>query len=303
MDVSVIAGFIAVVEGGSVHAAARQLRISQPTLSRRLQRLEAELGFRLFIRTGRRLVLTEAGIRLLPELREHLEGLQQAFVKAREEMFYGLPTTTLCCLPSVATTALPAVLKTYLRRRPQARLRLLDLSAIEITRLVAAGSADFGVNILGDETPGLVQEVIGEDRMVLVTSLTHPLAERTTLPWSALEGTPLIAIGTMSGNRRMLDSVRARIGVGLNWQHEVQHIATAVQLAADDVAPTIVPQLAVVGRREGVRCIPLVDPPLMRRIGIQRRQGEALSAEAEALRRAVLTGLRRLLAGAATAAG
>lgn len=290
-----ISGFIAVVESGSVHAAARKLRISQPTLSRRLQRLEAELGFRLFVRTGRRLSLTDAGLRLLPELRENLEGLRLAFVKAREEVFYGLPTVTLCCLPSVATAALPAVLKGYLRRWPRARIRLLDLSAIDITRLVASGSADFGVNILGDETPELVQEAIGEDRMVLVTSLIHPLADRPAIAWSALEGTPLIAIGAMSGNRRMLDSVRARIGVGLNWQHEVQHIATAVQFAADDVAATIVPSLTVAGRQQEVRCIPLIDPPLMRHIGIQRRQGEALSTEAEALRRAVVIGLRRLL--------
>jgi DNA-binding transcriptional LysR family regulator len=58
--------FVAAVEHGSFSAAAEALRIAQPSLSERIRRLERRLGVTLFVRTNRRLVLTEAGRLFLP---------------------------------------------------------------------------------------------------------------------------------------------------------------------------------------------------------------------------------------------
>jgi LysR family transcriptional regulator, benzoate and cis,cis-muconate-responsive activator of ben and cat genes len=57
--------FLAVIEHGTVTAAASQLHIAQPAISRQLQALERELGVALFTRRGPRLVLTHAGIEML----------------------------------------------------------------------------------------------------------------------------------------------------------------------------------------------------------------------------------------------
>jgi molybdenum-dependent DNA-binding transcriptional regulator ModE len=60
-----LVGFVAVAEAGSVHAAARRLNISQAALSRRIQRLEADVGTPLFLRARRGLSLSPAGVRLI----------------------------------------------------------------------------------------------------------------------------------------------------------------------------------------------------------------------------------------------
>ena len=58
---------LAAIEHGSFSAAADALHLAQPSLSEQIRRLEAELGVALFVRGGRRLVLTEAGEALRPE--------------------------------------------------------------------------------------------------------------------------------------------------------------------------------------------------------------------------------------------
>jgi Transcriptional regulator len=69
MDLRRLRTFVAVAELGTVSKAALHLRISQPALSRQINDLEQEFGFRLFDRVGRRLFLTAAGEHLLGDCR------------------------------------------------------------------------------------------------------------------------------------------------------------------------------------------------------------------------------------------
>jgi DNA-binding transcriptional LysR family regulator len=69
MDWNHIRGFHATVVAGSLSAAARQLGLTQPTLSRQVLALEADLGVALFERRGRKLVLTQTGMELLDHIR------------------------------------------------------------------------------------------------------------------------------------------------------------------------------------------------------------------------------------------
>ena len=70
--------FLTTVEHGSFSAAARELRLAQPSVSEPVRELEAELGVALFTRVGRGLVLTEAGRRFHPEAERVLDGIDRA---------------------------------------------------------------------------------------------------------------------------------------------------------------------------------------------------------------------------------
>ena len=70
MELRTLRYFLAIVDHGSVTAAAREVHIAQPAVSRQIQALEAELGVELFLRDGRRLRLGPAGRRLLPIVRD-----------------------------------------------------------------------------------------------------------------------------------------------------------------------------------------------------------------------------------------
>ena len=181
-------------------------------------------------------------------------------------------------------------------RRRDARIKAFDLSALEVPRLVAQRKADFGIGMLGFNASGLNEEFIGEDPMVLVVSRDHAFASQRALPWSALSGQPLIATGTGSGVRGLLENVRNTIGVELNWQHEVQHLQTAVDWVKAGIANAILPRLALFRCPfDNLRIIRLTNPPIFRRMGVLARPSEPLSRDADALRRSLTIRLKETL--------
>ncbi len=298
IDGPALSAFIAIADTGTVHAAAEQLGVSQPALSRRLQRLEDALGVKLFARSLQRLRLSEAGAQLLPQARLHVDGLGRALGAIRDDARYGTASVTIGCLATLSVEILPGILAEYAKRRPQVRLRVLDLSAREIEQSVRDSTADFALTMMGVAEPALSQEFIAEEPMVLLAAAEHPLAGRQSASWSELAGLPLIAIGPQSANRRLLETVQASLGVDLEWRHEVQRLSTAVELVAAGMGLAVLPQLAANARsRTDVRTVALLDPPITRRLGVLRRSGEVLSPAADALRRAFATELRRRLPG------
>ncbi|MDR3536275.1 MAG: LysR family transcriptional regulator [Acetobacteraceae bacterium] len=296
IDAPGLAAFLTVVETGTVHAAAILLGLSQPALTRRLQRLEAALGVALFVRSGQRLRLSEAGQRLLPQAQAHLDGLNQALDALRDAARYGAASVTLGCLATLSVSVLPGILAEYAAARPQVRVRVLDLTAREIEQAVRDGTADFALAMLGVPEPGLTQEVLATEPMVLLAPARHPIAVEVSVDWAGLAGLPLISIGPQSANRRLLESVQASRGLALEWRHEVQRLSTAVALVAAGVGLTVVPQLAARTHAEpDIRTVRLTGPTVMRRLGVLRRAGTPLSAAADALRRLCARELRRLL--------
>ncbi|MDB5643350.1 MAG: hypothetical protein JWN07_2667 [Hyphomicrobiales bacterium] len=295
-------GFITVAEVGSVHAAARRLNISQTALTRRLQRLEAELGTPLFVRSGQRLSLSAQGARLFARTRPHLEGLLAAVREVREQARSGDASVSFGCLPSVSRILLPDVVAEFLTKRPDTRLKVFDSSADEVIGRVIDKTADFGVSLLGMVPAELSQEYLGEDPLVLFVHADHPFAQRDFVTWSDLIGERLIAGGGPSGNRSLMESVRAHIGVELDWRHEVQHIPTAIEWTGAGVAHTIAPRLIVGDRTPAhVRSLEIRSPQISRAIGILCRAGEKLSPDADLLKRRIAAMLRRTLAAGQSA--
>ena len=78
MDLASLAAFVAVAEHGGFSAAAEQLHLTQPAVSKRIAQLEASLDVRLFDRLGRQVVTTEAGRTLLPRARRLLDAADDA---------------------------------------------------------------------------------------------------------------------------------------------------------------------------------------------------------------------------------
>ena len=296
LDVSAFEAFLTVVDTGTVHDAAVRLGISQPALSRRLQRLEATIGVRLFTRAHRRLQLSEAGAELLPQVRTHLDGLEQALATLRETNRYGVASVTIGCLATLSVAILPAVLAEFASRHPHVRVRVMDLSAREIEASVRDGTADFALTMLRMDEPTLRQELVAEELMVLLVPAAHPLSARDQVGWHELEGNPLIAVGPQSANRRLLEHAQSSIGVTLQWRHEVQRLSTAVELVFAGMGIAVLPMLSLTSPREGLKVVALTNPQITRRLGILRRPDSPLSPTADALRRACVARLRSRLA-------
>jgi len=133
--------------------AAKELHVTQAAVSHQIKALEGHLGFRLFRRTGRTLMLTDEGQIVFPAVRDALDALNAAFHQVRgADAAVTTGTLTVTTLPSFATRWLVPRLKQFRAQHPDIDVRLS--ASIEITDLMAEG-IDIGVRHGLGTWPGL----------------------------------------------------------------------------------------------------------------------------------------------------
>jgi DNA-binding transcriptional LysR family regulator len=281
--------FVAIAERGSFQNAAAHLNLSQTALSHRIRKLEEDLGVKLLSRTTREVSLTQAGLNLLPKVKDTIESLAISLGELRHEGRSRQETLSIGCLPTIASGRLPRALQRFQERHPNVAVRIYDNSASEISDLVQSGTVEFGITLVASHRWDFNIEMLIKDPFTLVCPEEHPLASQPSVSWSDLSGEPLIRVSQQTGNRMIIDDALGSRREGLNWRFEVQHLQTAIALAAAGVALTVVPRMALDAVDErGLKLVPLRNPSITRQIGIVWRRGSPLSPMADELRRIIL---------------
>ncbi|MEQ3552895.1 LysR family transcriptional regulator [Pseudonocardia nematodicida] len=146
MDIRQVQYFLAVVETGTVHAAADRLFVAQPSVSQALRRLEQDLGSELFRRTGRRLVLTAAGRALVEPARDLVRARDAA--RATVEAVDGLRggRLLLSSMPSQAVSPLPSLVAAFRGTHPGVEIGVATATGPdEVCAAVREGEAEVGL--------------------------------------------------------------------------------------------------------------------------------------------------------------
>ena len=170
MELKNLRTFQAVVDQGSYQRAAERLGYAQSTITVQIQQLEEELGVPLFERLGRRMVLTEAGERILPQARELLLGAERLLESGREDgVLSGIlrvdMAETLLCYKA------QPVIRAFRERAPQVRLVIRSCNCMRIPINVRTGACDLGVGYDMDwDREALEVEPMGEYDIVLLAS-------------------------------------------------------------------------------------------------------------------------------------
>ena len=277
--------FLAVVELESFNRAAEALHLSQPALSRRIQKLESSIGAALLERTTRHVSPTALGLELMPLVRRMLEEFDGSLFAARDRGPRRNELVTIACLPTAAFYFLPTVIKQFNRDYPDIRFRILDLTATEGLQAVLRGEVEFGINFMGTTDPDLIFDRIAEDPFVLAIRRDHPLAEKDEVRWEDLLPYRLITVHRSSGNRTMLDATLARANIELQWSYEVTHLSTSLGLVEAGLGISVLPRTATPGQDHPfIVTRPLLNPQISRTIGVVRRRGATLSPAAEHFR-------------------
>lgn len=276
--------FVAVAERLSFRAAAEALLITQPTLSRRIDKLEGVLQVRLLARTSRRVALTEAGTQFLEHARAALDEMDQALGGITAAQAQRSTLLTVACVPSVANHVLPGALAAFARAFPNVRLRVLDESGEQVVQSVTNGQADFGVSFFGAQDAGIDFKAIYTEPYVLALRRDHPLAQQKQVAWEALRDSRLIAVSIRSSNRILLDNALAALKERPAVFCETNHVTSALAMAAAGVGVAAVPALAYSAvRYPTLAALELVGPSVHRTLGLLRRSGIPLGAPAQAL--------------------
>src|SRR6202023_3533869 len=145
MDIRFLEAFRAVVESGSVTHAASSLGITQPAVSAQIARLQSELGFSLFTRTGNRLRLTSEAVTFRAEVERTLDRIDD-LGRAAEHIRQGqVGSLTLASHPMAGVTLLPPVIAAFVQRRPNVRVQLFTRNSDLVRVLVPSRTSDIRI--------------------------------------------------------------------------------------------------------------------------------------------------------------
>lgn len=283
-DLQELQAFVAVAERSSFKQAAEDLFLSQPALSRRIEKLEGTLGVKLFERTTRRVQLTNTGRVFLSNVRTALDELEGAILGVSDLAAHRTGIVTLACVPSAVHYFLPAVLKNFTERFPKIRVRIHDESAQDVLNLILAGEADFGINFAGAEDPEIDFRPIYKESYVLAMRHDHPLAKRKKLSWKETANERYIAVSKSSGNRSLIDNTLAGVEKHPTIFYEVNHVSGILALVEAGMGVAAVPRLSLPLHTQATLVgVPLVNPPIHRTLGLICKRGRIMPPAAQTL--------------------
>ena len=283
---------LAAAETATFSAAAKNLGISQPSLSESIRRIERETGLILFERTTRSLKLTDDGRRLAAVARDVLRDVRHAL----DQMTAGSGRLTIAALPSVACAALPQALAEFSRRHPGIDIALHDVQHERAMAMVADRVADLAITIKPAAVDGLAFESVVSDAAHLVCRRDHPLAKKKQVRWRDLAEFPFIGITAISSVRRLTDAAFVHGEIAVNPRYEVEQVPSAVALVEAGLGVTALPALTfAMFKGRGLAVRPLHDPILRRNVGFLTRQNRKLPAFAGPLKQMIADNLHASL--------
>src|SRR5262249_16082454 len=182
------------VLSGSVTEAASALRRTQPSVSRLLKELDADVGFALFNRVKGRLVLTPEGRDFFQELQRTYAGFERIAAAAAEIRQGRRGSLRIAAMPAAAASFLPVALADFARAFPGTSLELVVQSSVEVARLVQAQQCDLGIIEGSLAPPALVVARRYSLRCALVAPGRWPLQRKRKMTLQDLNHQPLVAL-------------------------------------------------------------------------------------------------------------
>ena len=206
MEIKQLKAFVAIAETKTFTAAAKRVEVTQAAVSMQIRQLEESLGVPLFTRTPRRVILTEAGERLLKRarniLREHDSALEEIAELAGAE-FGRLRIGSASAV--FATEQLPAILKQLKEDYPNAKISVVSGTSQALIDKIQHGDIDVAFVSLPVEDANIITQLLDSDEIVAIAHPSHPLAGESHVSTDVLMIEPLI-LGEKGGNtRRMID--------------------------------------------------------------------------------------------------
>lgn len=292
-DLGDLRAFVAVVDHGTFAAAAQILNLSQPALSRRVEKLEDALGVKLFDRTKRKVELTAVGRSFSHRARHALNEVENALFGTRDLAERMSGEVVIACVPSTVRYFLPDVIRTYHARYPGIRIRVLDDTATEILTAVTKSNADFGLTYIGTQEPDIDFVPVFEEQFVAACPKNHPLAKKRHVTWADIAQYDYMTVAQGSANRTLIDNALTKLPLRPKWYCEVRHIPALVSLIEAGLGIGVVPRLAMpVSGSSSLASIPITEPTLSRTLGLIHRRGKALTPAAQKFYDLLLESLR-----------
>lgn len=276
MELHQLRYFCAVADSGSFSRAAEAANVSQPSLSQQILKLEDELGARLFDRLGRTVRLTAVGEAFLPRARAALHEVEAARSDVIERRTSVGGPVTVGVIPTVAPYLLPALLPSFARRHPQARLTVIeDITAVLLNRL-RQGRVDVAILALPVRGHEFETFPLLTERLLAAVSRRHPLAKRESLGLKELRQEPFLLLSDGHCFRESAIAACARAKLSPRVVFESGQFSSLLGMVAAGMGVSIVPEMAA-DTDSPCRFLPIKDEKAERTVAAVVLHGRSLS--------------------------
>lgn len=237
---------MAIAETGTFTAAAERVHVTQAAISMQIRQLERETGAKLFVRAPRRVILTEAGEKLLDRahliLREYDAALaEMAALTGAEQGRLRIGSASAM----VSADPLPQILRELKKAHPGAETSVTSGTSEDLVQRLLTGELDAAFVSLPVDARGIQTELLSEDSLVAIASPRHRLGKQKVVSAYALAGEKLI-LGERGGNtRRLIDQFFTHAGVSLKVSMELSRLAAIKRMVEEDMGVGIVPLQSV----------------------------------------------------------
>ncbi|MFI9344708.1 LysR substrate-binding domain-containing protein [Streptomyces sp. NPDC052773] len=243
MELRQLRHFLAVAEDQHFTRAAERLMVSQSGLSASIRALERELQTPLFVRTTRRVTLTEAGRALLVEAERVLDRVRAAHeaVAAVQGVLRG--TLALGTEQCIAGVPVAGLLAAFRRRHPDVEIRLRQAGSGALAEEVAAGRLDLAFVVRTDtDTEHLRAVALTSEPMTVLCHADHPLAAAgAAVTPGDIGGEVFVDFHPDWGPRRTTDAAFAAAGVRRTVALEVNDVHSLLDLLGENLGIAVVP--------------------------------------------------------------
>ncbi|MEV0591582.1 LysR family transcriptional regulator [Nonomuraea cavernae] len=288
MQLQQLAYFVAVTETRHFTQAAERMRVAQPSLSKQIKALEAELGAPLFSRARGNVTLTPAGEALLPLARRMLADADTARQEVAELAGLRRGRVRLGATPSLCAGLLADALARFHRDYPGIELLVEESGSRDLVRALARGQLDLSMIImpLQSDDPSLVTEDVLRENLV-VAMPSHEPTRRPYQRIADLRGKPMVMF------RRGYDLREATLAAcrqaGFEPRLAVQggEMDAVLRFVEAGLGVAVVPSMVLDGR-PGLRGVPLAPPGLTRTIALAHRRDVEPTRAAQAFRATLL---------------
>jgi DNA-binding transcriptional LysR family regulator len=273
--------FIAVAEELSFRRAADRLHISQPPLSVQIKQVETELGTDLFVRTGRRIRLTQAGRVFLEHARQTLTQVNRSVVLTREAANGDVGHLSIGCGTAAEFRVFPTLIPAFKKEWPHVRLTFHNLRTPAQLEKLQRGELDVAFAWLPVSNEEFETRALLKEPFVAMLSSKHRLAGATKLSIKDLSKEPLIMFPQSLDPDlfHRIEQLFLEAGAVINVAYQLESLVSVLNFVAMGIGCSILPDYIRLLPRKGVVYKSLRSPNLVKTLGIIKKRGAGGLAE------------------------
>ena len=234
---------IAVAEEGNFTQAAEKCFVTQPTLSMQVQKLEDELGIKLFNRNTKPITLTTIGEKIIDQAKMILkEANRMKDIVSTEKGFVG-GNFRLGIIPTVMPTLLPMFLNTFIKKFPKVNLKIEELNTAAIIEELKNGKLDAGIAATPLDDVKIIEKPLYYEPFVGYIPEPHPLSKLKTLALSDLEKMDVLVLEDGHCFRDHVVKICQTPNFSHTFNLKSGSFETLIHLANDGLGMTLLPYL------------------------------------------------------------